>query len=421
MKKIIIGVIAVVLVVAAYLGQVAYMGTLNQKLFELSSQPNDFVSIEDIKFEKGFFTSKASFLVYLKASEEDLFLFGGLGQMPISVEVRFKNNVFAKDNVSVDFANPLFELLKGSFEGENMIMDKIFLSVKASISLFGNVKLTSKLNDIDIQNPEFAIKSKNFTGETRVDLKGNIYGSKFAIDEFALSVQDYIRHDFAFKNVRAEEILDKGISYTEYFTQPYTSKTTGSIESVKLYDFSLTDIKSNSQTSVDKDGLIKADYTTSIKNINSPSMQVNLDDINSNFAMSNLSWAVLQNFAVASPVDYDDLQGFAAEFFRSSPKIELKNLDFSANGRKVSSKGEITGSSKEYSANFFVESEAVPGEIVPLFQFLGINELFVEKEGKYILDFAFYSDYESEKVSLNGEDLGDSGENENAPIIKEMQ
>ena len=72
MKKIIIAALAVGLVLVAYLAQVAYMGKLNQQFFEQNIKPNDFVSFENVKFEKGFFTSKASFEGRIKAEAYQL-------------------------------------------------------------------------------------------------------------------------------------------------------------------------------------------------------------------------------------------------------------------------------------------------------------------------------------------------------------
>ena len=409
MKKIIIAVALIVLVVGAYLGQVAYMRTLNQKLFELSSQENDFVSIEDMDFQKGFFSSKANFLLYIKTEATDLVSLG-LGQMPISVEIRFKNNIFAKDNVNVNFENPLYELMKGSFDGE-MSMDKIFLNIKASISLFGNVKLTSKFTDIDIQQDDFLIKLNNFLVESKMDVSGKFYGSKLNLDEFALSFPSYSgMENFSIKNLHVEEFLDKGVDYTEYLGQAFVAgKAKASIEQMQIYDFNFLNIESNSQSSSSKNGLVKASIDTTIKSIASPLMQIKLDDLSSNLEMNNVAWEVLMDSENLSN-EIIDSQEFALNFFSSFPSIELKSLNFSSNGRKITSKGDLRGSPKEYNATFFIESEAVPSEIFPPLQFLGINELFVEKEGKYILDFAFHSNYKDTKMALNGEDI--SSEND---------
>lgn len=409
MKKIIISVIAIVLVVAAYLGQVAYMGTLNQKLFELALQPNDFASVEDVKFEKGFFTSKANFRVYIKTEGADLLSFG-LGQMPISVEVRFKNNVFAKDNMSVSIENPLYELLQGNFDGK-MTMDKVFLNIKASVSLFGNVKFTSQFTDIDIEQNKLIIKLKNFIIQSQTDLSGKIYGAKVDLEELFVNVPQYYGADkIVLKNLHIDERLDKGVGYSEYMEQMFLAgKRDVSIEQMQIYDANLLDIKANSQSS-SENGLGRANTKLTIKSASSALAQMKLDDISSTFEVRNLS---LQALFDAQILDYSENTNFdelISTFFSSKPNIELKSLTFNANGRKVSSKGALRGLDKGYEATFSVESEAVPSDIIPPLQLLGINELFVEKEGKYFLDFVLQSDFETTKMSLNGADI--SGNNE---------
>lgn len=407
MKKIIISVIAIVLVVVAYLGQVAYMGTLNQKVFELASQPNDFVSIEDMKFEKGFFTSKANFLMYIKTDGADLLSFG-LGQMPIAVEVRFKNNVFAKDNVDISLENPLYELLKGNFEGK-MTMDKVFLNTKASVSLFGNIKLITQFTDIDIEEKELIIKLKNFIIQSQVDLNSKIYDSKVDLEELFVNVPQYYGADkIALKNLHINENLDKGVGYSEYMEQMFLAgKRDVSIEQMQIYDVNLLDIKANSQSS-SENGLGKASTKLTIKSVSSALAQMKLDDISSTFEVSNVS---LQALFDAQNLEYIDFEELIPVFFSSKPSIELKSLTFNANGRKVSSNGVLKGTEKGYEANFFTESEAVPSEIIPPLQLLGINELFVEKEGKYYLDFALQSDFINTKMSLNGKDMSDTNDN----------
>lgn len=401
MKKIIISVIAIVLVVVAYLGQVAYMGTLNQKVFELASQPNDFVSVEDMKFEKGFFTSKANFLLHIKTDGADLLSFG-LGQMPIGVEVCFKNNVFAKDNVDISFENPLYELLKGNFEGK-MTMDKVFLNIKASISLFGNIKLTSQFTDIDIEEKDLIIKLKNLIFESQMDLSGTIYGAKVDLDELFINVPQYYGADkIVLKNLHINERLDEGVGYSEYMEQMFlTGKREVSIEQMQIYDVSLSDIEANSQSS-SEDGLGKASTELSIKSVSSALAQMKLDDISSAFEVSNVS---LQALFDAQNLEYIDFDQLIPVFFSSNPNIELKSLTFSSNGREVSSNGALKGTQNGYEANFFIESEAVPSEIIPPLQLLGINELFAEKGGKYILDFALQSDFTNTKMNLNGKDI----------------
>lgn len=406
MKKIIIAAVIAVLVVAAYLGQVAYMGTLNQKVFDIFSQPNDFVSVEDMKFEKGFFTSKANFRLYIKTDAADLFSFG-LGQMPISVDVRFKNNVFARDNVIISIENPFFELLKDNF-GEQMTMDKTLLNAKISVSLFGNINTKTEFSDIDIQQNELIIKLKKLSAESKMDLKGKIYGSKADLGELFINVPNYYGADkIAIKNLHYDERLDKGVDFAEYVNQGfYSNKVKASIEQMQVYEISITGIESNSQSSTEN-GLGKGSVNTSIKSISSPLLQIQFDNINSTLEMSNISLQALvymQNLGESADT-LSDFNEFVRVFFDTNPSIELKSLTFKANEKNVSSKGSLKGSSKEYSINFLVESEATPSELVPPLQFLGIDQLFAQKDGKYILDFALQSDFENIKMSLNGVDI----------------
>lgn len=178
MKKIIIAALAVVLVLVAYLAQVAYMGKLNQQFFEQNIKPNDFVSFENVKFEKGFFTSKASFEGRIKAEAYQLASSAEFGEwLTFSVDMELKNNAFAKDNVIIKVQSPVFAAFQEIFSGLEMDFNENLLDIRAGVSLFGKVSVRTKVADIDFKEGENSFKLVGASGQSELDLSGKMLKS----------------------------------------------------------------------------------------------------------------------------------------------------------------------------------------------------------------------------------------------------
>lgn len=427
MKKIIIAALAVVLVLVAYLAQVAYMGKLNQQFFEQNIKPNDFVSFENVKFEKGFFTSKASFEGRIKAESYQLASSAELGEwLTFSVDMELKNNAFAKDNVIIKVQSPVFAAFQEIFSGLEMDFNENLLDIRAGVSLFGKVSVRTKIADIDFKEGENSFKLVGASGQSELDLSGKMLKSSAEIKDFTFvdAPTSFTMSDLAY-----EENYGKGVSIMEYFAGVAVADGKGSIRSVKVDDISLSELaftsqsaKTQNQSLPEAGEMLASKVNISIKSVESPMMQIKLDDIKGEFEVENVSMEFVQAFYAGEfgAILPDDMLQI---FFATQPVVKFSNT-FNSKGKKFNSNGDLQGTSSNYAFRYNAQSEAKLSEIFPPFMFIGIDNFFVQNGDKYSLDFKFESDFNVSKMSVNGEEINfnsdkiifdDEGEKKNSP------
>lgn len=428
MKKIIIAALAVVLVLVAYLAQVAYMGKLNQQFFEHNIQPNDFVAFENVKFEKGFFTSKASFEGRIKA--EPYQLASSAEWLTFSVDMEFKNNAFATDNVIIKVQSPVFAALQEVFLGSKAKFNENLLDIRAGVSLFGKASVRTKIADIDFKEGENSFKLVGASGQSELDLSGKMLKSSAEIKDFTfVDASEYAPISFTMSDLAYEENYGKGVSIMEYFAGAAVADGKGSVKSVKVDDISLSELaftsqsaKTQNQSLPEAGEMLASKINISVKSVESPMMQIKLDDIKGEFEVENVSMEFVQAFYAGEfgAILPDDMLQI---FFATQPVVKFSNT-FNSKGKKFSSNGDLQGTSSNYAFRYNAQSEAKLSEIFPPFMFIGIDNFFVQNGDNYSLDFKFESDFNLSKMSVNGEEINfnsdkiifdDEGEKKNSP------
>ena len=412
MKKIIIAALAVVLVLVAYLAQVFYMGTLNQKIYELMTVENKYYYIKNKTFEKGFFSSKANFEVVFNFEEfgYPLNSFVVLEQMlpPIKATVTLKNNIFASDNINIDIENVFHTIYSDlNIEDDNIIFDKVFLNIKANASLFNKINVKYKINDITLK-PNLTLSGLNF--QTELDKEGKIHSLNIDLREFSFSEVSSLdlTEKIFLKNLHYEEIIDKGVNFSD-FLESYRvgSKAKFNLENLEALNISFDDIKIDGRNDVNN-GKMSGIINLNIKNINSPLSKVKLDDIKAQIT-SNISVNFLKHLSEeGSEEGYYTLtsdEKIFFDFLATEPIIELTNLSFNSNGKKVVMKGAFKGFQEQSSTNLSIQSEALMGEIFPILNFFNIDEYFIEKDGGFALDLLLTTLGNDSKIILNGQEL----------------
>lgn len=430
MKKIIIAALAVVLVLVAYLAQVAYMGKLNQQFFEQNIKPNDFVSFENVKFEKGFFTSKASFEGRIKAEAYQLASSAEFGEwLTFSVDMELKNNALAKDNVIIKLQSPIFAAIQEIFSGLEMDFNENLLDIRAGVSLFGKVSVRTKVADIDFKEGENSFKLVGASVQSELDLSGKMLKSSAEIKDFTfVDASEYAPISFTMSDLAYEENYGK-VSIMEYFAGAAVADGKGSVKSVKVDDISLSELaftsqsaKTQNQSLPEAGEMLASKINISVKSVESPMMQIKLDDIKGEFEVENVSMEFVQAFYAGEfgAILPDDMLQI---FFATQPVVKFSNT-FNSKGKKFSSNGDLQGTSSNYAFRYNAQSEAKLSEIFPPFMFIGIDNFFVQNGDKYSLDFKFESDFNLSKMSVNGEEINfnsdkiifdDEGEKKNSP------
>ena len=421
MKKIIIAAFAVGFVLVAYLAHVDYMSKLNQQFFEHNIQPNDFVAFENVKFERGFFTSKASFEGRIKA--EPYQLASSAEWLTFSVDMEFKNNALAKDNVIIKVQSPVFAALQEVFVGSKVEFNENLLDIRASVSLFGKASVRTKVADIDIKEGTNLLKLVGVGSQTEFDLSGKMLKSSVEIKDFSfVDASGYVPANFTISDLAYAEDYGKGVSITEYLAGAAVSQGKGSVKSVKIDDISLLELAFTSQSAKSKNQslpeageMLASKVNISIKSVESPMMQIKLDDIKGEFEVENVSMAFVQAFYAGEfgAILPDDMLRI---FFATQPVVKFSNT-FNSKGKKFSSNGDLQGTSSNYTFRYNAQSEAKLSEIFPPFMFIGIDNFFVQNGDNYSLDFKFESDFKLSKMSVNGEEIifDDEGEKKNSP------
>lgn len=409
MKKIIIAAVVAVLVLVAYLAQVAYMGSLNEKIYSfITTYKNDIVSIEITDFQKGFFNHKAKVNLYVKIPDDDMVRGMGMGlsQTPIPAEIHLKNNIFAKDNIIIDIENPFYEIMKGalaSSEGQ-MSFEKVFLRLKIALSLSQKIAIKTEFTDIDIDKEGFVLKLQKLNGILLTDANGSLYDAALNLDKFDFKVNVWgSTLSFFIGKTIFDSKFEAGVKFDDYLNNLAAAQSKGSIEKISFDDLTITGIKYDENSSVENE-LVNSVADISIQAITSDLKGIFLDNIRSHIEIGNFSPTLLNALEHYNPYLMDD-ESFLMELFATNPVIELSDLSFNSKGKEFNSQGALRGSLNDYRINFSAQSQAAPSEILPPFSFIGIDEFFVQKDGKYVADFLLESDYKSTKMLLNGKDI----------------
>ena len=410
MKKILIAALVVGLLLVAYFAQVAYMGFLAQRFFEQSTRTNDFVEFSNVKFERGFFTSKASFDAAMSPQRYPINQLGSEAQafselFSVSVEALIKNNVFAKNNLEIKFESPMFALLQEILGGK-VKLDKNFFETTASISLFGKVSVSSKLADIDFTEGKNSVKLTGAEAQSKFDSVGKLLKTSVKLGEFSIiDATTPLPFVFGLTKLDFEESYGGGVQISEYVGGAFGSQSRVSIESINAMDVVFLGLSSQSKNEL-KDGAIVGKSNFAATQIASPMLQMQLDNISGELEMSGISTAFVKAFR-SGGLDVLDAGDTLRLFFSQKPKITLKALNFSSKGKKFDSKGELMGDEAGFKLAYEFASEAKPSEIIPLLIFTapGADELCVQNEGKCSLNFTLESDFVEYKIKLNGESL----------------
>lgn len=407
MKKIIIAALAVGLILVAYLAQVFYMGALNQKIYDFMTVENKYYSIKNKTFEKGFFSSKANFEVVFNFEEfgYPLNSFVVLGQMlpPIKATVTLKNNIFASDNINIDIENPFHKIYSDlNIKDDNVIFDKVFLNIKANASLFNKINVKYKINDITLK-PNLTLSGLNF--QTELDKEGKIHSLNIDLGEFSFSEVSSLdlTEKISLKNLHYEETIDKGVNFSDFLEGYRSGKAKFNLENLEALNISFDDIKIDGRNDVNNDKM-SGIINLNIKNINSPLSEVKLDDIKAQIT-SNLSVNFLKHLSEEGYYTPTSDEKIFFDFLATEPIIELTNLSFNSNGKKVVMKGTFKGFQEQSSTNLSIQSEALMGEIFPILNFFNIDEYFIEKDGGFALDLLLTTLGNDSKIILNGQEL----------------
>ncbi|WP_258107729.1 YdgA family protein [Campylobacter lari] len=386
MKKIIAGVVVVVLLVIGFFTSASYINSINGKIFAQMSQDTAYYSVEDANYTKGLLNSKGSFIATLN-------------DLPYSfkVNVDFSNNFFASNNAIISILNEN-EDLKGIFPNEEIF--KILVSVKG-----GNININAKINDINF--------TRNDTNLVLNNTSFKIIGS----DEFVKNMElnlgyvllEQLSHEekLEAKNIKISEFPIQKLSFNDIFSPSRNSEQNISIDSVNFissiaFDFDKLKIfaKTAQNAQNDYDSVLKLD----LAKFNLANENFMLNNINLDMNFNNLSKKAYDSLVQNSNTDIFSMMLLASQFLKANPQIILNNLSFEKEGKKFDANGQTIFTENNIKSQLHANTEILPSQIWP--DFANFDTYFVDNNGSYVLDFIYDDSNKSDVTTIiNGERL----------------
>ncbi|WP_257904469.1 hypothetical protein UPTC5105_01528 [Campylobacter lari] len=386
MKKIIAGVVVVVLLVIGFFASASYINTINGKIFAQMSQDTPYYSVEDANYTKGLLNSKGSFIATLN-------------DLPYSfkVNVDFSNNFFASNNAIVSILNEN-EDLKGIFPNEEIF--KILVSAKG-----GDININAKINDINF--------TRNDTNLVLNNISFKIRGSEEFVKNMELNLGyvllEQLSHEekLEAKNIKISEFPIQKLSFNDIFSPSRNSEQNISIDSANFissiaFDFDKLKIfaKTAQNAQNDYDSVLKLD----LAKFNLVNENFMLNNINLDMNFNNLSKKAYDSLVQNSNTDIFSMMLLASQFLKANPQIILNNLSFEKEGKKFDANGQTIFTENNIKSQFHANTEILPSQIWP--DFANFDTYFVDNNGSYVLDFIYDDSNKSDATTIiNGERL----------------
>ncbi|EPP1573423.1 YdgA family protein [Campylobacter lari] len=386
MKKIIAGVVVVVLLAIGFFTSASYINSINGKIFAQMSQDTAYYSVEDANYTKGLLNSKGSFIATLN-------------DLPYSfkVNVDFSNNFFASNNAIVSILNEN-EDLKGIFPNEEIF--KILVSAKG-----GDININAKINDINF--------TRNDTNLVLNNTSFKITGSEEFVKNMELNLGyvllEQLSHEekLEAKNIKISEFPIQKLSFNDIFSPSRNSEQNISIDSVNFissiaFDFDKLKIfaKTAQNAQNDYDSVLKLD----LAKFNLANENFILNNINLDMNFNNLSKKAYDSLVQNSNTDIFSMMLLASQFLKANPQIILNNLSFEKEGKKFDANGQTIFTENNIKSQFHANTEILPSQIWP--DFANFDTYFVDNNGSYVLDFIYDDSNKSDVTTIiNGERL----------------
>ncbi|EAI4297730.1 DUF945 domain-containing protein [Campylobacter lari] len=386
MKKIIAGVVVVVLLAIGFFASASYINSINGKIFAQMSQDTAYYSVEDANYTKGLLNSKGSFIATLN-------------DLPYSfkVNVDFSNNFFASNNAIVSILNEN-EDLKGIFPNEEIF--KILVSAKG-----GDININAKINDINF--------TRNDTNLVLNNTSFKITGSEEFVKNMELNLGyvllEQLSHEekLEAKNIKISEFPIQKLSFNDIFSPSRNSEQNISIDSANFissiaFDFDKLKIfaKTAQNAQNDYDSVLKLD----LAKFNLANENFMLNNINLDMNFNNLSKKAYDSLVQNSNTDIFSMMLLASQFLKANPQIILNNLSFEKEGKKFDANGQTIFTENNIKSQFHANTEILPSQIWP--DFANFDTYFVDNNGSYVLDFIYDDSNKSDVTTIiNGERL----------------
>lgn len=386
MKKIIAGVVVVVLLAIGFFTSASYINSINGKIFAQMSQDTAYYSVEDANYTKGLLNSKGSFIATLN-------------DLPYSfkVNVDFSNNFFASNNAIISILNEN-EDLKGIFPNEEIF--KILVSAKG-----GDININAKINDINF--------TRNDTNLVLNNTSFKIIGSEEFVKNMELNLGyvllEQLSHEekLEAKNIKISEFPIQKLSFNDIFSPSRNSEQNISIDSVNFISsiaFNFDKLKIFAKTAQnaqnDYDSVLKLD----LAKFNLANENFMLNNINLDMNFNNLSKKAYDSLVQNSNTDIFSMMLLASQFLKANPQIILNNLSFEKEGKKFDANGQTIFTENNIKSQFHTNTEILPSQIWP--DFANFDTYFVDNNGSYVLDFIYDDSNKSDVTTIiNGERL----------------
>jgi len=423
MKKLFISLIVVIIVLGvAFIAQVFYASSLNEKIYtqlENSLQNQKFFALKQSLFEKGFLTSHAKITLVI-AKNDELGMTKDLDEMPLDMELEFKNNFLSSNLLSASLKTP--EFLQKTFNLKPNLLQLYF-----DKGLLSAPVLKIVLEDIDFktsQQSAFGVQNLNVKlegAQMLAHLNQNYQFTDAIFDIKKISMENESRFNSVITQLddfNAKTLYNKPFSFDEYLKSPYTvaleSSMSAQTKALKISskdgEITLNNIQSTSISNTDEINL-SLDNNLSIASFKIAQNNTNLFDIKDfalDFNASNISKEAYLQFLSLAQMSDELLRGLGAEFLAAKPSADF-NVEFKINEKDIASKGFVKSlGAQDFELDIKTSSSALPSDIFPLLALVGADDYFVQKGNVYESSYHILKEGKNAKISLNGNEIVDS-------------
>ncbi len=369
--------IVFVILVFCFIAQILYMGNFNEKIFnELSQNKNTDYKITNLKFEKGFLHSKASFTL---EDTHDL-------NLSSIVYFNFNNNYFSDFIAKGNLSNP-FELLKENLK-DGKLADFIIHSKNNKIQLLANFQ------DINLSNEGGDAILNGALIEILMNKNAKIENLNLKINKAEFS-QFY------------EKLSIDNLSYKQTFENPispyYLAQPKEGIEEISFDSLMLNNNKFDSFYTKnifkfnDDNKTLKIIFNGKINNISldfSSKIYQNLD-------LDKIHFNIILDKIIKDSFNQFDFNSI----IKKGLKLKTQNLTMEKDGQNIEIKINASAFKKHYKAQIQIFTPKVPDEIFTWGQFFsGLNQYFIANENGFIMNL-IYDNLAKPELKINGNEF----------------
>lgn len=382
MKKI-ISILAILII--AYFAHIFYISKLNQKIFNLITQNTEFYKIENVNFNQGFFKSHATYDIVFTNLNKNL---------KSKVELNMYNNFFTSKNIEGNFSSPFFD------------SDEILGKFNTKIT-FNDANFNIYFNDINLNHKKENFIFKGLKANILFDKQIKIKNTSLNIDQIIVdSFYEHIKID----NISFNNHINTALHINEFLNTFHESEQEIKISNLDIDKINFTNIISRMDINLNDNNTLNFNMSLNIDNISNeitPDSKEEIKNLKLNLSLNQISKKILENLnKELNQGEKPNLEVYLKEFLKFNPSLNMQEFSFFKDKKEIKMNANIQTYNTDYQIKATITSDEKISKLFPSTIFIGgFDEYFVQKNGKYIMDFSLNNTENDFHMKINGNDL----------------